>query len=179
MLSTRIGLLEKFGVSSVILPYFGPVHSSFLILSKLSTKSRIMIDQFYEEILNCMAEYVISYEIWDKNWSMLLLPSDLFRFSINTECESLIENLIWLINNISANKGYYFNGHFMHKRLWINKFKLKPSLAVKMQPYLELLKNTSVIVDFRIQISSIFSFNKLRFYMQYFLSINILYSNNV
>ena len=150
MMNYRIDLFERFGVCSVILPYVGQLHSAFLMLSKLSVKSRKMLDKYIKGILNWMDKNVITLVIWDQNGGMLHLPSDLFWFSINIDSETTLKYFLLIIENISVNKGYYFNDHFMHKRLWITKLKIKPNLTVKMYPYLKLLENTSVIVCLRI-----------------------------
>ena len=54
MMSTRIDLVEKFGVCTVLMSYYGTTDQSFLLLSQINSKSREMLDMFYEEILNSM-----------------------------------------------------------------------------------------------------------------------------
>ena len=57
MESLSIDLLEKFGTSLAIVPYFGPAHQSFLLLSKLNRKSRKMLDDNFEGILNWLIQW--------------------------------------------------------------------------------------------------------------------------
>ena len=47
-----ISIFETFAVSSMIIPYYAPPHLSFLLLSQLNSKSRAMLDEFYEEVMN-------------------------------------------------------------------------------------------------------------------------------
>ena len=54
MLSTRNPLLTKFGVAFTIMSYYEQTHQSFLLLSKLTKQSRIMLDENYEAFLNSM-----------------------------------------------------------------------------------------------------------------------------
>ena len=91
MEKSGISLLEKFSTTTVIMPYYGPAHSSFLVLSKLNRKSREMLDQFYEEILNWMLKYAICLTIDDRREELLLLPINLFKFLIFLNWDSTIK----------------------------------------------------------------------------------------
>ena len=115
----QIRILEKFGVSSVVMPYFGYAHQSFLLLSRLSRGSRAMLDDFYREIINWLYEWNMVFSIEDLNIKMLYLPSDLFKYLINLEDKTILQQFIEFLTMIHQHKGYYFNSHYMHERLWI------------------------------------------------------------
>ena len=140
-----IPILEKFAVSSMIMPYFAPPHLSFLLLSKLSSRSRAMLDEFYEEILNWMLNTAILISISEDNEKAVLLPCDLFKFSFYLKNERITELFLQLIKNINQSKGYYFNSHFMHSRLWIASLNVDSNLIAKLYSSLDLLKETKII----------------------------------
>ena len=138
MLSTSNPLLTKFELTFTIMSYYEQTHQSLLLLSKLTKQSRIMLDENYEAFLNSMIanNASIDEEIILKK---LNLPSDLFRFTI----------LLWSIRHIKIfirmkeNKhdwiGNYFNSHFIHSRLWIDKLIIKTEWVKMLYPYHELL----------------------------------------
>ena len=146
MLSTRITLLERFGPWSVIIPYFGTTDRSFLLLSQLSRKSRDMLDCYFEEVLNWMAANTTCLLVYTEGQGrIMLLPSCLFRFEITLDWEGLVNTFLILINNVNNKEGYYFNQHFMHSRLRIDRLKVNDALVKNLYPSLELLKATEVV----------------------------------
>ena len=146
MLSTSIPLLEKFGISWSILPYFGNADRSFLLLSQLSVKSREMLNSHYEAILNWLIETAAILKINNKDRAkMLFLPWNLFRFSINLSNESCADSFIKLLKWIDNQEGYHFNDKFMHSRLCIDKLEAGANFAEILYPLLELLKKTAII----------------------------------
>ena len=142
-----IPILEKFSICSMIMPYYAPTHFSFLLLSQLNSRSRAMLDEFYEEVLNWMLNTAIWILISEENKVMMSLPCDLFKFSIDLKNEGIVEMFLQLIDNIRQNKGFYFNSHFMHSRLWIVSLYVDSDLVSKLYPSLELLKQTKIISD--------------------------------
>ena len=119
MEKSQVRILEKFGVSSVIMPYFGYAHRSFLLLTRLSRGSRAMLDDFFREMVNWLFEWNLKISIDDHNTKMLFLPSDLFKFWIDLKDEETINKFIEFLTMKHQHRGHYFNEHYMHDRLWI------------------------------------------------------------
>ena len=140
METTQVRILEKFGVSSVILPYFGYAHQSFLLLSRLSQGSRVMLDDFYREIVNWLFEWNIMTSINCNNIKMLYLPSDFFKYSIDLKDEIILGEFIEFLKMIDHHKGYYFKAHYMHERLWILNLYTQPDLVKKTSPSFRYFK---------------------------------------
>ena len=63
MFSSHISILEKFGVSSRLVLYYGAAHHSFLLLSRVNKQSRKMLNDFYEEIMNWLSGNQICLKI--------------------------------------------------------------------------------------------------------------------
>ena len=154
MMSTRIDLVEKFGVCTVLMSYYGTTDQSFLLLSQINSKSREMLDMFYEEILNSMINNTTC--LWlDKNFKKeLYLPWNLFKLKIMLDSDIKANIFLQFLQDINDKKGYYFNQHFMHTRLWIESIEVKDNLVAILYPSLELLKTTDVS-DYIIQIQKL------------------------
>ena len=141
MQSSQVRILEKFGVSSVVMLYFGYAHQSFLLLSRLSKGSRAMLDDFYREIVNWLFEWNILISINDQNTKEMFLPSDLFKFTIDLKNESILREFIEFIRMRHQHKGYYFNAHYMHERLRISKLYILPNLIQELAPDYDILNS--------------------------------------
>ena len=141
MQSSQVRILEKFGVSSVVMPYFGYAHQSFLLLSRLSKGSRAMLDDFYREIVNWLFEWNKMISIDDQNSKDMFLPSDLFNFTIDLKNESLLQEFIEFIRMKHQHKGHYFNSHYMHERLKIFSLLIRPDLIQELAPDLDILNS--------------------------------------
>ena len=165
-----ISFLEKFSVCSKIMPYYAPLHSSFSLLSQISWKSRAMLDEFYEEILNWMLNTANWILISEENEKAMFLPWDLFKFTIDLKQESTVIIFLQLLEEIKQNKGYYFNKHYMHTRFWIIALYVDPILIHKLYPSLELLKETEIIGDINIDDTS-FSYQKTKLIDKFSLKI--------
>ena len=157
----QVCILEKFGVSSVILPYFGYAHQSFLLLSRLSQGSRAMLNDFYREMVNWLFEWNMRILIPDRNIKMLYLPSDMFKYSIDLKNEVLFQEFIEFLTMIDQHKGYYFNEHYMHERLRILSVYIRSDMIQKLVPHFDILKSIKVI-DERYWTSSDFNFSSCR-----------------
>ena len=144
MMSTRIDLVEKFGVCTVLMSYYGTTDQSFLLLSQINSKSREMLDTFYEEILNSMINNTTCLWLDKKFKRKLYLPWDLFIFKIILDSEIKANTFLQFLQDINDRKGYYFNQHFMHTRLWIEPIEIDDKLVAILYPSLELLKTTEV-----------------------------------
>ena len=141
MQSFQVRILEKFGVSSVVMPYFGYAHQSFLLLSRLSKGSRTMLDDFYREIVNWLFEWNILISINDQNTKEMFLPSDLFKFMIDLKNESILQKFIEFIRMRHQRKGHYFNAHYMHERLKISNLYIRPDLIQELAPDHDILNS--------------------------------------
>ena len=144
MMSSRVSLLEKFGVSFIVMSYFGYTHQSFLVLSQLSRRSRIMLDTYYEEFLNSMIGNNANFEKII-NEELSHLPWDLFRYSIILFTESCLQSFIDMIEKINDKSGYYFNENYMNNRLLVEKLLIDSDLVEMLHLNLELLKKTKAI----------------------------------
>ena len=145
-MSSRITLLEMFGTSSVIMPYYGTTHQSFLFLSKLNIHSREMLDNNFDGFLNWMMKNLVWIIIDDEyRGDMLFLPCSLFKFTIRLNCDALISKFLKFIENINNKTGYYFNNHFMNSRLWVDIIEVKSEDAEKLYSSLKLLEAIEVI----------------------------------
>ena len=143
---SRISLLEKFGTCTVIMPYFGHTHRSFLLLSQLNKGSREMLNEFYEGILNWLIETTIWLRLnYDDQKKILFLPWNLFRFDLILNSKVKIESFILLIESIHNKKGYYFNEHFMHSRLCLERLHIESSLLELSDTTFELFQKTKII----------------------------------
>ena len=141
MQSSQVRILEKFGVSSVVMPYFGYAHQSFMLLSRLSKGSRAMLDDFYREIVNWLFEWITVISIDDQNAKAMFLPSDLFKFTIDLMNESLLQEFIEFIRMKHQHKGHYFNAHYMHERLRIFSLYIRPELIQELTPDHDILNS--------------------------------------
>ena len=56
MNARKIDLLERFGTCSEIIQFYGYAFKAFLLLTKLNKKTREMLDQNYDGIINCLLE---------------------------------------------------------------------------------------------------------------------------
>ena len=141
MQSSQVRILEKFGVSSVFIPYFGYAHQSFLLLSRLSKGSRAMLDDFYQEIVNWLFKWNMMISIDDQNTKAMFLPSDLFSFTIDLKNKNIFQKFIKFIRMRHQHKGHYFNAHYMHERLRISNLLIRPDLINKLAPDLDILNS--------------------------------------
>ena len=117
MESTRIHLLEKLSLCSIVLPYL-PTHRSFLILSSFSSKSREMLEQNYQLFLRLMRRSCLNVAIRSTCLDKLWLPSDLFTFHVHNWLD-FCEQLIKLLKQREQGQGYYFAHHYLHQTLSI------------------------------------------------------------
>ena len=98
----------------MIMPYFGPTHECFLLLSTLSNASRNKLDEFYSEFKKLMLRYSKEILIYEENLDQLFLPTDLYRLStieiiqinlfISKSIWKSIMLLFYLIKLIAINK---------------------------------------------------------------------------
>ena len=139
--ATQVRILEKFGVSSVVLPYFGYAHQSFLLLSRLSRRSRAMFDDFYREIVNWLFEWNMWVSTTDHNTKILYLPSDLFKYSIDLNDKNILNEFVEFIKMRHQHIGHYFNEHYMHERLWITNFYIRPEFIQELVSYFDILNS--------------------------------------
>ena len=143
----RISIFENFALISVIMPYYASTHRAFLLLSSLWSGSRNKLNEFYDEFVFTMKKYITTYSINSENdRNKILLPSDLFEFSITVNNSEDASTFIYLIELISNKKGWYFNKHYMHKRMHIlrNKILIQKSFIQEFNMYVESMKQISI-----------------------------------
>ena len=145
MQSSQVRILEKFSASSVIMPYFGYTHQSFLLLSRLNKGSRAMLNDFYSEIINWLFKWNMVISIDDLNTKAMFLPSDLFQFTINLNNESILQEFIKFIRMRHQHKGYYFNSHYLHEQLRIFNLSIQPDLIKEIAPDFDILNSIKII----------------------------------
>ena len=145
MQSSQVRILEKFGVSSVFIPYFGYAHQSFLLLSRLSKGSRTMLDDFYREIVNWLFKWNTIISIDDQNTEAMFLPCDLFCFSIDWMNKSILQKFIKFIRMRHQHKGHYFNAHYMHEQLKFYNLLIQPDLIQELVLDLNIFNSIKII----------------------------------
>ena len=108
----------------------------------------MMLDNNYDAFLNWIIDTIACLKI-ENDWQrkLLFLPWDLFKFSIeiNDNWLSLITTFIQLIKNIRDLRGHYFNNHFMHKRLSLNKLVVSEELIYNLNQIHEFMKTTMIL----------------------------------
>ena len=148
MKRSKIPMLSRFDATSHIMPYYGQTHEAFLLLSSLCSKTRIKLDEFYDEFVNLMKEnwrYIEKYSTKQKTYKFL--PNDLFEIFIDLSDQKSINKFIKFIKNLRDFKGWYFNSHWMH-----SKVKIRDSIEIeiddiqKLHAYVYALKSTQVIL---------------------------------
>ena len=139
MMNPRISLMEKIGFLTIIMPYYESSHISFLLLSKLDSKTMQILNDNYEGLLNSMVEYNACL-ILNGVENIFRLPWDLFRYSIVFYSQKDIKDFAILIENINSKIGWYFNKHYMNNRLNIRKFCVQTYLVRALYPNFDLLK---------------------------------------
>ena len=147
MESNRIQLIEKFGICTQVVKYYGYAHHVFLLISRLNKKSREMMDKNYDGIINSLNHHAIIISISEDNKEMMFLPSDLFKFSISLKWEKTTLAFLQLISNIKEKNGYYFNKIFMHEKIWILSVYANIDQLDIIYPYLEDLKSINLAND--------------------------------
>ena len=145
MEKSQVRILEKFGVSSIVMPYFGYAHQSFLLLSRLSRGSREMLVDFYREMVNWLLEWNTLIDVTYNSIKTLFMPSDLFKFWIDLKDEGTMNKFIEFITMKHQHKGHYFSQHYMHERLWISNLFIQPDFIQKLIPYFDILKSVKAI----------------------------------
>ena len=73
-------VFDSFGITSVVMPYYGHSHVSFLLLSTLCRTSRRKLDEYYEEFRKHMLRYSKELILCGEKLELMTLPNDLFRF---------------------------------------------------------------------------------------------------
>ena len=77
----------------------------------------------------------------DQNVKAMLLPSDLFKYSIDLKSESILQEFIEFIRMRHKHKGYYFNAHYMHERLKFFNLYIRPDLIQELAPDHDILNS--------------------------------------
>ena len=99
MENTKHPVILDINLLSKIMPYYGYAHLMFLLLSKLSKKSRKFLAEWYQEFrgfsLECWEEKNVSINYISK----LIEPTDLFKYKIvNDSTENNVRSIITLID---------------------------------------------------------------------------------
>ena len=124
--------------------YYGTAHQSFLLLAKFSRKSRDMLNQNYEAIINLLLQQAIFISVTNENKVALRLPSLLFNFTIKIKSEEVAVAFVQLIENIREMKGYYFWNHYLHERLIISNIFVDIYFVNIIYPYCDDLLSIKV-----------------------------------
>ena len=143
----RISILENFALTTVVMPYYAPTHKSFLLLSSMTTGTRVKLDEFYEEFMNAMNQYWIMI-YWDnqKYFNAFALPADLFIMNIWISRQELLESFVRFIKQVNAFEGAYFNNNYMssHLNLANNRISILSTFITNLSSYTEMLKSITV-----------------------------------
>ena len=142
-----IRLLENFNITIIVMQYFGTSHKAFLTLSVLNKNIREKLNEFYEEFRRAMIEWSVEILIEGKGMHKLLLPADLFRFSINLNSEEDAYVFGEFVEKVTELKGYYFGKHFMHQQICIKDIHVDSEVIHILYPYAEKMKLIIVVND--------------------------------
>ena len=144
-MSTNIPIFQKFGVCLTVMSYFGYTHQSFLLLSHLNRESREKLDENYEAFLNRLMPNLARNDYKDEQKKNIDLPCDLFQFNLMLNTEADIASFLGVVDNIHNKKGYYFNQHYMHTRLYSELAWIAPEFVDKLYPHLDSLKDIEIV----------------------------------
>ena len=124
MESTNNPIFKRFSLTTVVVPYYGYTHESFVLLSSLSKNTREILNDNYEGFRKYMANFLKIISIHQAIDEKLRLPLDLFKvvtkFSCNqNSCYYYVDSqmLIDLANKIINKVGRYFDNHYMNSQL--------------------------------------------------------------
>ena len=79
METSKFTVFDNFGVTSVMLPYIGYAHNSFLLISSLWKSSRSKLDEYYPEFRKIIAKDIKQVKIDQSTLHLSKLPWDLFE----------------------------------------------------------------------------------------------------
>ena len=145
-METRIQVLEKFSSWTKVLPYLGFAHNSFLLLSRMSKRSRVLLDEHYEGIINWLSEFIMNIHITEQNINALFLPSDLFQFSISLKTEKAVKIFANFISQLQEKKGYYYKeSKFMHDNLKISSCLIDVKYINILYLQIDFLKTLKIL----------------------------------
>ena len=149
MEDSKVSILENFSLIFKIMPYYGPTHKVFLLLSWLCVKSRQKLNEFYWEFRKFMAKYSFELDIDEDVFYQLDLPSDLFRFKLTIDSFSnkSFKKFTDLVEKIVNKQGYYFNYHYMHELLNINELFISDHQAEMLLPFIVSIISVKVYND--------------------------------
>ena len=144
-MSTGIPIFKKFGVCLTVMSYFGHTHQSFLLLSYLNRESREKLDENYEAFLNGLMPNLAQNDYKKGQEKNIDLPCDLFKFNLMLNTEADIVSFLRVVDNIHNKKGYYFNQHYMHTRLYSELAWIVVEFVDKLYPHLDSLKDIEIV----------------------------------
>ena len=142
----KIRIFENFALASNILPFYAYSHQCYFLMARLCKGSRKKLDEYYDEFVVIMRPYWI-YIRPDDNLKRYMVPSDLFGLPINLKEYNQVMTFIEFIKNIKEKKGWYFNKHYMHQKIFTYGITVDRTLIQYLHPYLDDLKSIEVYWD--------------------------------
>ena len=116
-----VPILQRFDTIASIMPYYGPTHKAFLLMSSLCSASRRKLDEHYVAFINWMEKHCISIFInLQRSYDLLFFPNDLFEVNFDWVAQIHINKFIRFIRNLHERKGCYFNNNYAQIPNWIN-----------------------------------------------------------
>ena len=143
MENSSVTVFHSFAVTTVIMPYYGLAHEGFLLLSSISTTSRLKLNKHYNEFRRAIRKHRMLLKVNDIS-SKLFLPADLFTFSVWLANQSHAEDFVRLVTSLSERRGHYFENHFMHEQLCLHKLYFDSHLVDILNSWVELMKSIKV-----------------------------------
>ena len=140
----RIPIMERFDIISHLMPFYGPTHKSFLLLSTLWVGSRNKLDEFYEEFVRWMYNFRMQISLTD-DLDASIYPNDLFEFNISRISMNNVDSFIQMITKLSWSSNLFFNKHYMHSQIKISRILVLSSAVPKLIPYIDALKSVKVL----------------------------------
>ena len=101
MESYSIPILESLPIVSIMMPYYGFSHETFILLSAVWTNSRHNLINHYWEFRRYMLQYAKKMKYKIRDLYKMMLPLDLFIFLIDeSSLDKGINDLIALVDTI-------------------------------------------------------------------------------
>ena len=146
MENLTIPIFNRFSAIWEIMPYYGPTHKVFLMLSTLWSATRRKLINNYDAFIYAMKGYWTWLSIeQQRDLRLLFLPNDLFEINILSKFSEDVNTFIEFISKINKSEGWYFDKHFMHRQIKIQNYIDMSVWAVKqLFPHFYIMRSVRV-----------------------------------
>ena len=123
MENLTIPIFNRLSVIWEIMPYYGPTHKVFLMLSTLWSATRSKLINNYDAFIYAMKGYWAWLSVeQQRDLRLLFLPNDLFEINILSKISEDISTFVEFISKINKSEGWHFDKHFMHRQIKIQNY---------------------------------------------------------